>query len=78
MKIIFTETTVKEFINDILNTSDKDIEEFDYYFIINGIFYPIDEVEIYTGEIRIRNTYRDEYIDVSTEEEGMIWHKEEK
>ena len=78
MKIIFTETTVKDFVNDILNTSDKDIEELDYYFIINGIFYPIDEVEIYTGEIKSRNTYRDEYIDVSTEEEGMIWHKEEK
>lgn len=78
MRIIFTETTVRNFINDILNTSDKDIEELDYYFIINGIFYPIDEVEIYTGEIRTRNTYRDEYIDVSTEEEGMIWHKEEK
>ena len=41
MKIIFTETTVKDFINDILNTSDKDIEELDYYFIINGIFYII-------------------------------------
>ena len=78
MKIIFTETTVKDFINDILNTSDKDIEELDYYFIINGIFYPIDEVEVYTREIRARNTYRDEYIDVSTEEQGMIWHKEEK
>lgn len=78
MKIIFTETTVKDFINDILNTSDKDIEELDYYFIINGIFYPIDEVEIYTGEIRARNTYRDEYINVSTEEQGMIWHKKEK
>lgn len=78
MKIIFTETTVKDFINDILNTSDKYIEELDYYFIINEIFYPIDEVKIYTGGIRARNTYRDEYIDVSTEEPGMIWHKEEK
>lgn len=78
MKIIFTETTVKDFINDILNTSDKYIEELDYYFISNGIFYPIDEVEIHTGEIRVRNTYRDEYINVSTKEEEMIWHKEEK
>lgn len=78
MKIIFTETTVKDFLDNVLNNSNKDIEELGYYFIVNGIFLPIDEIDVYVGGVKVRNAYQDDYLNVDTNEKGMIWHKEEK
>lgn len=77
MVIIFTEATVKDFINDVLD-ADMDIQELQYYFIMNEVYYPIDEIEVKVGEITVRNTWLNEYLDISTEEKGVIWHREIK
>ena len=78
MKIIFTESTVKEFLTDILSGSNQDIENLGYYFIIDDIFIPINEVEFYVGKIRVSNIYQNRFTIVDVYEKGMIWHKEEE
>lgn len=77
MVIIFTETTVKDFVNDVLD-ADMDIQELQYYFIMNKVYYPIDELEVNVGGITVRNTWLNEYLDISTEEKGLIWRREIK
>lgn len=76
--IEFKEISVLNFITQILNTIGFAIEELNFYFIINDTFFPIDEIEIYTGGVTIRNTYHNVELDVNTSEQGMIWHKIEK
>ena len=73
--ITFTEVTVKDFLKEVLETEGKSIEELGYYFIIDGTFYPIDEVYVYTGEIEARNTYQNVDLIIQTNQEGIIWHK---
>ena len=73
--ITFTEVTVKDFLKEVLETKGKSIEELGYYFVIDRTFYPIDEVYIYTGEIEARNTYQDVDLIIQTNQEGIIWHK---
>ena len=77
MKKNFTDSTVKEFLTDILSGSNQDIESLGYYFLMDDIFIPINKVEFYVGGIKVSNVYKDMFTVVDIHEKGMIWHKEE-
>lgn len=77
-KIIFSLVTVENFVKDIVNTEEElDIKELDYYFIINDVFYPIDEVFLQVGSVKIINTDFDTQLYVNFDE-MQIWKKVEE
>lgn len=75
--ITFKSITVLKLIEEKLFNQTEDFEE-DYYFIVNDIFFPIQEIFVFEGGIEVKNTSYDIDIEIKADEKDLIWKKEEK
>ena len=73
--LIFKPVTVKDFLNTVITTdSINALNELGYYIIINGTFFPIEEIYVYSGYILVKNCSYNCDLEIASNEDNMIYH----